>query len=58
MQPLSEWDFSSREDEIRSEIPRRLAPLQPRLVMLFGSRATETARLDSDYDLLVVMETV
>ena len=58
MQPASEWDFSSREDEIRSEIPRRLAPLRPRLVMLFGSRAAGTAHADSDYDLLVVMDVV
>ena len=38
--PSSEWDFSSREAEIRTEIPLRLAPLQVRLIMLFGSSAT------------------
>jgi predicted nucleotidyltransferase len=51
-----EWDFSSREAEVLREIPRRLAPLAPRRIVLFGSRAEGTAHKDSDYDLLVVME--
>lgn len=51
-----ERDFSSREAEILREVPRRLAPLAPRLILLFGSRATGPARKDSDYDLLVVMD--
>ena len=50
------WDFSSREAEILREVPRRLASLAPRLVLLFGSRAEGDARSDSDYDLLVVMD--
>lgn len=48
------WDFSERQDEILLEIPRRLASLNPRLILLFGSRATGHAAADSDYDLLVV----
>lgn len=51
-----EWDFSSREAQVLEEIPRRLAPLRPRRIVLFGSRAEGTARKDSDYDLLVVMD--
>jgi predicted nucleotidyltransferase len=38
------------------EIALRLAPLRPRVVILFGSRAAGGARPDSDYDLLVVMD--
>lgn len=49
------WDFSAREPEVLREVARRLVPLRPRLVMLFGSRAAGTARRDSDYDLLVVL---
>ena len=51
-----EWGFSAREPEVLREIVRRLAPLAPRLVMLFGSRAAGVARRDSDYDLLVIMD--
>jgi predicted nucleotidyltransferase len=51
-----EWDFSSPEQEVLAEVPRRLAALHPRKIVLFGSRAEGTARKDSDYDLLVVME--
>jgi predicted nucleotidyltransferase len=40
---------------VLEDVPRRLAPLSPRLVVLFGSRATGDASHDSDYDLLVVM---
>jgi predicted nucleotidyltransferase len=53
---LPEWDFSAHEPEVLHEIAQRLAPLAPRLVMLFGSRATGVARRDSDYDLLVIMD--
>jgi len=54
--PLAQWDFSAREGEVLREIPRRLAALRPRLLMLFGSRAEGTALPDSDFDLLVVMD--
>lgn len=52
----AEWDFSAHEAQVLSEIPRRLEPLKPRRVVLFGSRALGTAARDSDYDLLVVMD--
>lgn len=50
------WDFSARERDVIAEIPRRLRPLAPRLVILFGSRATGRARPDSDFDLALVMD--
>lgn len=51
-----DWDYSSREAEVLQQIPRCLAPLRPKAIILFGSRAEGTAKKDSDYDLLVVME--
>lgn len=40
------------------EIVERLRPLDPRLVLLFGSRATGNGeRPDSDYGLVIVMAT-
>jgi len=32
--PLAQWDFSAREGEVLHEIPRRLAALSPRLVVM------------------------
>jgi predicted nucleotidyltransferase len=51
-----EWDFSSNEDEVLRQVVKRLTPLSPQLVMLFGSRALGRAQKDSDYDLLVIMD--
>jgi predicted nucleotidyltransferase len=52
------WDFSARKESALREIVERLRPLDPRLVLLFGSRATGSGeRPDSDFDLVVVMET-
>lgn len=42
------------EAEIRGELVRRLTPLHPELVLLFGSRASGRASADSDYDVIVV----
>lgn len=43
-------------EEIEREIVGRLGTLRPQLVMLFGSRATDRSRRDSDYDLMVVLD--
>ena len=44
------------EDPVLAEMVRRLvAEFHPDKIFLFGSRASGTAREDSDYDLLVVM---
>src|SRR4051794_33234202 len=51
-----DWDFSSAQETILAEVARRLSVIHPRLVMLFGSRATGRARPDSDYDVLVVVD--
>jgi uncharacterized protein len=43
-------------DPALSEIVKRLVEeFRPHKIFLFGSRATENARQDSDYDLLIVM---
>jgi predicted nucleotidyltransferase len=45
------------EDEtLCALVDRLVAALAPRRVILFGSRARGTAKPDSDYDLLVVMD--
>src|SRR2546430_2380698 len=51
-----DWNYSAREAAVLQEIPRRLAPLKPSRIVLFGSRGEGQARPDSDFDLLVVME--
>lgn len=44
-------------DELLREVVRRIRSVgSPRAVVLFGSRARENARLDSDLDLLIVEE--
>ncbi|MGH2458438.1 MAG: nucleotidyltransferase domain-containing protein [Chloroflexota bacterium] len=44
------------KDPVLSEAVRRLVEaLQPERIYLFGSRARKGARIDSDYDLLVVV---
>jgi predicted nucleotidyltransferase len=43
------------QERILAEIVERLvSALAPRRIILFGSRASETARPDSDFDLLIV----
>lgn len=45
------------EEALLDEIVRRLVEtLQPERIYLFGSRARGDARVDSDYDLLVVVK--
>jgi len=55
---VGDSDYSSREALVLAEVPRRLAPLRPRRIVLFGSRAEGVARPDSDFDLAVVMDPV
>ena len=43
-------------ERLKKEIRRRLAPLRPKKVILFGSYAHGTQRSDSDIDLYVVTE--
>lgn len=43
------------DDPILEEIVRRLEPLGPERIYLFGSRARDDATEDSDYDILVVL---
>lgn len=50
------WNYSALAKRVLDEIPVRLAPLAPKIVMLFGSRARGSERPDSDFDLLVVMD--
>lgn len=47
--------FRSETAAISFLVGRLTAALRPEAVFLFGSRATGTARADSDFDLLVVM---
>jgi hypothetical protein len=49
-------DYSAREEEVLKEVCRRLAPIGPEVVLLFGSRARGHALPDSDFDLVVVMD--
>jgi predicted nucleotidyltransferase len=43
------------QEQVLQEIARRLiSRFTPRRILLYGSRATGTARPDSDYDLLIV----
>jgi predicted nucleotidyltransferase len=44
-------------DNLREEIVRRIIDtIHPRKIILFGSRARGTARLDSDVDLLIIAD--
>jgi HEPN domain-containing protein/predicted nucleotidyltransferase len=46
------------EDQVLDRITRTIVEhLRPRRIVLFGSRARETAAPDSDYDIMVEMET-
>lgn len=48
----------SAEDSIADAVQRIARAFQPLQILLFGSRARGTARLDSDIDLIVVFEEV
>jgi predicted nucleotidyltransferase len=54
--PATTYDYSSREPEVLAAIPERLAPLEPKAILLFGSRARGDAKPDSDYDLCVILD--
>lgn len=47
--------FSSEAAALAAVVDRLVATHRPLAVWLFGSRATGTARVDSDFDLLLVM---
>ncbi|SRR5258706_49116 len=46
--------IGNREPLLNTIVQRLLAAGQPQKIILFGSRAREQARSDSDYDLLVI----
>ena len=45
-----------QDPRLAQAVTRLAESLHPRAIILFGSRARETHRLDSDYDLLVISE--
>jgi len=49
--------FASEEDALTAVVGRLVEGLDPEAIYLFGSRASGTARPDSDFDLLVVTRT-
>ena len=49
-QPL--WTVTP--EKIRAAVERLVTAAQPRKIILFGSRARDDARMDSDLDLLVI----
>jgi predicted nucleotidyltransferase len=44
----------AQEEVLREIVLRLTSEFAPRKILLYGSRATGTARSDSDYDLLIV----
>lgn len=50
-------DYPPVTDELLNEVVRRIVSVgSPLKIVLFGSRAREDARLDSDLDLLIIEE--
>jgi predicted nucleotidyltransferase len=49
--------FASKDDALMAVVGRLADRLDPEAIYLFGSRASGSARPDSDFDLLVVMRT-
>lgn len=49
--------MTSAPDPVLEDFLRRIAPVRPKIhrLLLFGSRARRTHRLDSDYDVLLVV---
>jgi predicted nucleotidyltransferase len=47
-------DRLEQEEVLRQIVLRLTAQFAPRKILLYGSRATGTARSNSDYDLLIV----
>jgi predicted nucleotidyltransferase len=53
---LIQPDFVSNDQVLRTIVDRLVGEFRPQKIYLFGSRAIGTARLDSDYDLFLVMK--
>jgi predicted nucleotidyltransferase len=49
--------FPSEEDALKAVVGRLVDQLDPEAIYLFGSRASGSARPDSDFDLLVITRT-